>query len=375
MAGKAPNLGVGMKEKRWFRLLWFLPLLLLLIFTNYFVDPAGIYKSDSQYMAASLLEGNNVYFHAGNGDERGIKRYLISEMPGFVDCVTVGPSLVFGVRADAVQAESFYNLAVSGADFYDILAQFGLMELYGKRCGRVVFCVDSYFFDEALYSTFTRNETLKPYAEYMIGILNGEHMRAPEDNAYARLKAKASQLFSISYFQSALKWIGSSGVKEVLETITAEENWGIAEADYEGGYYMTDGSLVYPREVQNNSAEYVQEDARNYDIETQFSKNGHISAYSQEMFEKLISYLSDRDVEVDLYLCPLAPSLWNRVDNEEYFILKELEQYANDVAERYGLKITGSYNPYNLNMTDADFYDSRHVRHELLATYFDFSAK
>lgn len=364
-----------MKEKRWFRLLWFLPLLFVVILTNYIVDPAGIYKNDSQFMAASLLEGNNVYFHAGNGDERGIKRYLISEMPDFVDCVTVGPSLVFGIRADSVQADSFYNLAVSGADFYDILAQFGLMELYGKHCGRVVFCVDSYFFDETLYSTFTRNETLKPYAEYMIGILNGENSAAPEDSAFARLKAKVTQLFSISYFQSALKWVSSSGWKEVVETIMSDENWGIAGEDYEGGYYMTDGSLVYPKEVQNNSAEYVEEDARNYDIETQFSKNGHISSYSQEMFEKLIRYLTKQGVEVDLYLCPLAPSLWNRVDNEDYFILNELEAYANEVAQRYDLKITGSYNPYKLHMTDADFYDSRHVRHELLGTYFDFSGK
>lgn len=364
-----------MKEKRWFRLLWFLPLLLLVILTNYFVDPAGIYKNDSEFMAASLLQGNNVYFHAGNGDERGIKRYLISEMPDFVDCVTVGPSLVFGVRADAVGAGSFYNLGVSGADFYDILAQFGLMELYGKRCGRVVFCVDSYFFDETLYSTFTRNETLKPYAEYMIGLLNGVRSEAPADSAFARFKAKVSQLFSISYFQSAVKWVSSSGAKEVLETILSDENWGVAEDDYEGGYYMTDGSLVYPKEVQNNTAEYVEEDARNYDIETQFSKNGHISSYSQEMFEKLIRYLQERDVEIDLYLCPLAPSLWDRVDNGDYFILNELEAYANDVAERYDLKITGSYNPYKLHMTDADFYDSRHVRHELLATYFDFSGK
>lgn len=364
-----------MKERRWFRLLWFLPLLLIVILTNYFVDPAGIYKSDSQFMAASLLEGNNVYFHAGNGDERGIKRYLISEMPDYVDCVTVGPSLVFGVRTDAVQEDSFYNLAVSGADFYDILAQFGLMELYGKHCGRVVFCVDSYFFDETLYSTFTRNETLKPYAEYMIGILNDEQCRAPEDSAFARFKAKVSQLFSISYFQSAVNWVSSSGVKEVLETILSDENWGVVGEGYEGGYYMTDGSLVYPKEVQNNSAEYVEEDARNYDIETQFSKNCHISSYSPETFEKLIRYLTQRDVEVDLYLFPLAPSLWNRIDNDEYFILSELEAYAYDVAQRYDLKIEGSYNPYNLHMTDADFYDSRHMRHELLATYYDFSGK
>ncbi len=42
------------------------------------------------------------------------------------------------------------------------------------------------------------------------------------------------------------------------------------------------------------------------------------------------------------------------------------------MAKKYNLKITGSYNPYNLDMEDKDFYDARHVRHELLGTYFDF---
>ena len=39
----------------------------------------------------------------------------------------------------------------------------------------------------------------------------------------------------------------------------------------------------------------------------------------------------------------------------------------------YSLKITGSYNPYLLNITDDKFYDSRHVKRQYLSEYFDFS--
>ena len=75
---------------------------------------------------------------------------------------------------------------------------------------------------------------------------------------------------------------------------------------------------------------------------------------------------------MELYLCPVAPALWDRIDTPGYYVMNELESYAHEVAAKYGLKITGSYNPYNLGMTNADFYDSRHVRQELLSKYFDF---
>ena len=42
------------------------------------------------------------------------------------------------------------------------------------------------------------------------------------------------------------------------------------------------------------------------------------------------------------------------------------------MADDYSIKITGSYNPYNVGITDADFWDSRHVRHDRLDSFFDF---
>ena len=137
---------------------------------------------------------------------------------------------------------------------------------------------------------------------------------------------------------------------------------------------MPDASWVYARSYQNRTEEDVRKDSEEYNIERQFSKGEHISEYCKEIFEKLIGYLLSQGIEVDLYLCPVAPSLWDRIEAEEteYPIIGEIEKYANRVAKEYDLKITGAYNPYDLDMKDKDFYDARHVRHELLGTYFDF---
>lgn len=364
-----------MRDKRWFRLLVFLPVLLGIMLTNYLVDPGSVYKGDSRLMADSLLAGNQVYFSAGNGNEREFKRCLIMGMPDEVDCVAVGPSLVFGVRTDMTGEDTFYNLGVSNASFYDIFAQFGLMEACGKHCGRVIFCVDFNFFAGTGADTGSRSGTLKPYADYMTAILEGEEAETPKEDSFARIREKLSQILSVSYFQSCVSWAGERGVDALRERIMEKKDWGIAGEGHRENYYLTDASLVYALSYQENPPEFVRKEAAEYDIETRFSRKGHIDPYCAEMFEKLTAYLTGQGVEVELYLCPLSPSLWDRVDNGEYYVLTELEEYAREIARKYDLKLTGTYDPYTLGMSDADFYDSRHVRHEVMEDYFDFTAK
>lgn len=85
------------------------------------------------------------------------------------------------------------------------------------------------------------------------------------------------------------------------------------------------------------------------------------------------------EVEVNLFLCPLSPALWDRIKNGdgsgEYYIFDELETSTNEIAKKYNLKITGSYNLYNLNIKNEDFYDVRHLRHEQLSKFFYFTSK
>ena len=40
------------------------------------------------------------------------------------------------------------------------------------------------------------------------------------------------------------------------------------------------------------------------------------------------------------------------------------------MSNKYDLKITGTYNPYELGIKDENFYDSRHVRRELMGELF-----
>lgn len=357
---------------KWLRFLLALPVLFALVFTNIYIDPANIFHDYSEEIAESILKGNPTHFGSSNVNEREVKHNIIMKMPDNIECIAVGPSLVMGVRSETVGSDDFYNLGQSGANFYDILAQFGLMEVYGKKADRVVFCVDSYFFDDTLLGILGVDESLKEYADYMIDILNGEEGEKPQEGNQNEIETKIRQMFSVTYFQAAI-----DSVQAANSYVVDRERWGIVDEDFVNMYYMPDASWVYAKYFQDRTQEDVRKDSEEYNIEQQFSKGGHVSEYCEDIFEKLVRYLLDLGTEVDLYLCPLAPSLWDRVmaEEKEYPILKELEKYANHVAKKYDLKITGSYNPYNLKMKDEDFYDARHVRHELLDVYFDFKKK
>ena len=53
-------------------------------------------------------------------------------------------------------------------------------------------------------------------------------------------------------------------------------------------------------------------------------------------------------------------------------MLDEIEAYAREVADEYDIKLTGSYNPYKVGISDADFWDARHIQHDKLSEFFDF---
>ncbi|MBE5874884.1 MAG: hypothetical protein E7287_10860 [Lachnospiraceae bacterium] len=355
------------KFRTWLRLLIVvIPLLGFLIFVNCFFDPANIFHNVSRPIADSLLSGKATFITSGNMNERLVKQYFIEDMPEQTECITVGPSTIFGIRSEHVGTKSYYNLGVSGADFYDVVAQFALLDINEKKVDRVIFCMDNYFFNESLYGSFTRNAPWKPYAEYMMGTLDGKSMQIPKRDTKAERIEQFRQLFSITYFQSCIDYIKTNGSLKIAR-------WGEAKEQYEGAYYLPDGSMIYAKDYrENTTVSDVTNAANGYDMDYQFTPYAYCNARSMEYFEKLIVYLQEQGTEVDLFLCPLCPTLWDRYDEERYPILPQIEAFAHEMADKYGLDVIGSYNPYELGISDEDFHDARHIKHDRLEAFFDF---
>lgn len=347
--------------KKWLRLLLFIPLIALLVCVNFFLDYVGSFHDVNKEIAISIVNGNNTAF--GSLNEREVKHQIIKNMPDEVDCVAIGSSLVMCVNNDLVKSDTFFNLGASSSDMFDFLAQFGLMEIHDKRVNKVIFCLDSQSFDKTLYDTHTANKELMVYADYMIDILNNEDdIIEPKDEEVARINFK--NLFSISNFQKNIERYKLT--RNVDRVFSVDEN-------YDGGFYGYDASWNYILDTRNNTEKDVLEDVEKYDMERHFTPGEHMDEFATDIFIKLIRYLKNKDVEVELFLCPLPPALWGKYDNNESPILSELSSFANELALEYGLKLIGSYNPYDLGISNAEFYDARHVRRECLNKYFDFA--
>lgn len=359
------------KIKKWIGLLLFVvPLILLLTGTNYLADPSNTFHNFSEEMSQAMLAGHTVQVLSNNLDEREVLQHLIEDMPAQVGTIVCGASIVLSIDSEMAGTESFYNFAVSSADYYDLLATMAMMKLNGKKADRVILALDTRLFDTKVYMSDGRHDRLMDYSEYMIDYLNGEVGEGfqPELEVRDSFLSKVGQLFSISYFQHSVDYVKKNGIAALNN-----ERWKIVEEDFNGNKYLPDYSIVYAREMEEITAEEVIASCNTYWMEANVTEYTLANEENMQVFEKMIGYLQAQGTEVELFLCPFAPALWDRVWEEQYPILFQLEEYADTLAEKYGVEVQGSYNPYAVGMTNEDFYDARHIKKSSLKRVFTFS--
>ena len=172
-------------------------------------------------------------------------------------------------------------------------------------------------------------------------------------------KWRSTPLFSLSYFQSSLPFVLDREGSRLLDV----------EAHPEKLYYEPDGSRHQTEHMQNASIEDVKKEVQSLDY-TVFDCT--LETKRKEEFEQLLDYLEKQGVTVEFWICPLSPSLWSSLNKQKYPIFEELEGYANLVARRKKIHISGSFNPDTVGVSDADFYDARHMKRKSIARFFTF---
>lgn len=359
-----------MKRKEpWYRLLYFLPLLFFLIAVNLIGDGSNCFDRRADRMvAASLLEGVPARITTGNNNEREIKKYLIENMEKEVGTIAIGPSLIIFHGSELVGDDSFYNLGVSKGDHYDMMAQFAMLKLNGVKFNKVIFCIDeSYFTDASYVNNNYLHDPLMGYSDYMVEYLNGnENPEIPKANLWTRFRH--APVLSLSYFQDSLVYFpghlherfSKNGEKEI-ERIYGESN------KY---HYDVDGSSIEGAYERNAKPDYIKKNAEEYEVAGVFGCE--IEEEYKRQFELLIDYLEKQDVEIVFWYCPISPALWDMVNWDDYPALMELYDYTKALADSKGIATIGSYNPHEVGIEDEDYYDSRHLKREIIGNYFDF---
>lgn len=353
-----------MLKSKWRRFLLFIPLPLFLCLVNIFGDAGNRFHDPIDDMIDEMLEGKAAYVSTGNMKEREFRYKYITRMPEDMSCLIVGGSTIMCVKSEDVGEEKFMNLGVSGGGILDAMWQLALMKQHNKdkNLHRIILGVSEYWLNSKMFDI--RSRPLVKEINDMIDIIGVKNITVSFEEQYnlALLnEINANPLFSLAYFQANINFIIGSVARK-------KSNGSIFTGGWAGYHYMPDGSLVYGSHVIDWDEKYLKQEAVKYDIQ-RFTRD--IDFEAQELFTKFIEYLLSQNIKVDLYLVPIAPALWDALPRKKYPFLYELEEYLYKIADKYSLRLIGSYNPHKSEIPNSDFYDSRHIRREYISKYFN----
>ncbi|MDY5817663.1 MAG: hypothetical protein SPK26_06515 [Treponema sp.] len=356
---------------KWVKLIFLILLpLICVILINLIGDSANFFHLDiSEKVAESILEGKPTYI-LGAPNGRLIKKALIEKMPDEVDTIVIGPSISMCINKEVAGTDSFYNLSVELGNYYDIFAFLGLLELNNKKYNRVILCTDFDFFNKGKAPPSITG-IFEPYYDYMFSKIHNKTAIFVEGDFEKRLSnyAKESliQLISIQYFQPSFKLLLKLLQDKGNRTGTVNE-----KNAFNHFYYMSDASWVYEGSYIARTEEFVKNDCHTYIWDPLCAPDEHLSEEVKQNFDLLMEYLIQKNVKVDIFISPLAPTLYDLFDFNIRPLLSEGENFVNSYAQEHNIRVIGSYSPYKYGLKDADFYDSRHLRREKF-NVFNFS--
>lgn len=320
------------------------PILILLLLVNYFGDAARLFDNDYEKQIANIVASSKYVTNIENYDERLFQRELISNKNIQPNLLIIGSSRTMLINADLFPRAVFFNNSVSGASIEDIVSIYQLYKINNKLPRKIIIGIDPW--------TFNENNGQKRWQSISTYYYSFHNTINQENTAYFKYK----ELFSFSYFQSSLKMIprfieGNTKPQPTLEKYNLL------------GTKLTDGSLVYGEQYRSASLKEIENKIKSY-ITGEIYSIENFNAISDRIwneFEKLITDMKKNNIEIEFFLAPYAPLVYNKIQKEYPLVLKT-EEIIQDFAFSNNIKLYGSFNPAKLGMDETYFYDGMHCK-------------
>lgn len=361
--------------------------LFTLAYTNYTVDPAGVYRIEpaqfAEFDVVQLMrEGHNVE-NLDNCNERLIRRDFINRMTAPVNTIVAGSSRGALITKEMVGADSMFNVSVNGGLLEDVIGFYGVLYQYDLLPERLVIVLDPWTLNDNYTNGRYAAAVGDGYYNYMTGRMGYTVSKDLLDLDPLYVKSSDVErsfwdlswdvqwnLFSISYFQASIQRYFNSEKPQSDDasrpTVT-NDDYGTL------GMIRPDGSFSYPASYRGNSIEDASHLARMalpYNI-TGLEDYSTLDSEKKQMLIDFIRCARQDGVVVELLLEPVSNVLYDFMSSDpqhyqSFFLLKEM---LYDVAKDAGIKIVGTFNPYDFQYDMACFYDGYHLRTEYLETY------
>jgi len=327
-----------------------LPIALLVVFTNYYIDPANLFSS-KQYVsgiADILAKGHNVN-NIANYDERLFQEQMITKIGYKPDIVILGSSRIMEIGTDFFTNKKVLNCGVSHGNINDVVAIMGVLDSVGKLPKKVIINVDPFLICKGGSIEW---QTLYAYYTSLINkidINNKKIARVQSDKFYS--------LISFDYFEKSLKFKIDGNNKKY-------EDAGQQKPSKYGRY--SDGSICYPDSYTHADTIKVSLDAKDAAIrdQTEFDTSRLV------LLNNLLDFLNKNKVDAEFVMLPFQ---------HEYYTIRSqltenaLEFYKNifiELGKKRNINIIGDFDPLKTGVTKSQFYDTYHCSREAIKKIF-----
>jgi len=320
------------------------------------VDPAHLVtpKSAEREIARVLASGGMVT-DVPNYDDRAIEKYLAPLRTERAEVLMLGSSRMTPMPASAFPGKRFFNAAVQGAVFDDLVGVYGLYDVAGRRPNRVVLNVDpwteSYDNDVGGWGAL---------ADERATVLRRAGIPASPWRERLTLAAtKWRTVASPEYFRLAVFSFRHHGARGVV--------WHVADhAQNADRTLLPDGTIVW-KETTPAQAVAAAHDFATHGLDVRFHDLAHRAPGRADAIDKFVRYLNSEGVNVTVLLVPFPPEVYDAAMRLPGRTIADVERHLRASATRAGPLVVGSYDPRVAGVTMSDFFDEDHLKPEALA--------
>ena len=330
------------------------PVGLLVVLTNYLVDPANVF-SGAVYLdgvAQALSNGHNVD-NLSNYDERILQEQMIKDIHKTPDVAIFGSSRVMEIGSSFFPGKTVLNCGVSHGNINDVIAIVGAMDSLKKLPGEMIIGVDHFLLGQG---GSTEWESLYPYYQYLLPKIAADPSSSssfPQLNLFRKI----TPLFSLDYFKSSMEYLMKHKSKKYYDV-------GQNRPKIYGRF--SDGTVCYSLDYANPNVNKVAQDA-----EVNGSEVGIPAPDTAKirLFDNLITYLQRKNVSIHFIMIPYHPAFYKAVRQKHERVLQEWQPVFSSIAAEYHIPLSGSFAADTLGMPAADFYDMYHCSGESIKQF------